>query len=76
MAFRAVQSRFELAHARYGPTWWVGACVLVRVLLIYAVVLGLTYSALRIFPVGFIPNQDKGDLIANVQLPDSSSWIR
>ena len=56
----------------------VGWCLRLSaiVLLIYAGLLGLTYFGYTIVPGGFIPNQDKGYLIANVQLPDSASQAR
>src|SRR5581483_10268127 len=46
------------------------------VLLVYAGLLGLTYFGFTKVPSGFIPNQDKGYLIVNVQLPDSASIDR
>ena len=46
------------------------------VLLIYAGLLGLTYWGFTAVPGGFIPNQDKGYLLVNVQLPDSASLER
>jgi multidrug efflux pump subunit AcrB len=36
----------------------------------------LTYYGFTVVPVGFIPDQDKGYLLVNVQLPDSSSLER
>ena len=48
----------------------------VLVLLLYGGLLGLTYWGLAHTPTGFIPSQDKGYLLANVQLPDSSSLER
>src|SRR5207302_11407671 len=46
------------------------------VLLIYGGMLGLTYVGFRDTPKGFIPPQDKGYLLVNVQLPDSASIER
>ncbi|QEH34230.1 Efflux pump membrane transporter BepE [Aquisphaera giovannonii] len=46
------------------------------VLLIYGGLLGLTYWGFTRTPTGFIPAQDKGYLLVNVQLPDSSSLER
>ena len=48
----------------------------VVVLLVYGGLLGLTYVGITRTPVGFIPNQDKGYLLVNVQLPDSASLDR
>jgi multidrug efflux pump len=46
------------------------------VLLVYVGLLGLTAWSFTQVPVGFIPNQDKGYLLVNVQLPDSASVER
>ena len=46
------------------------------VLLVYGGLLALTYYGFTQVPGGFIPNQDKGYLIVNVQLPDSASLDR
>ena len=46
------------------------------VLLVYAGLLLLTYWGFIRLPTGFIPTQDKGYLVASVQLPDSSSAER
>ena len=43
---------------------------------LYGGLLGLTYWGLTHTPTGFIPSQDKGYLLVNVQLPDSSSLER
>jgi hydrophobe/amphiphile efflux-1 (HAE1) family protein len=45
-------------------------------LLVYAGLLALTYWQFNRAPAGFIPQQDKGYLVLNVQLPDSSSVQR
>ncbi len=42
----------------------------------YVLLLGLTYFGFRAVPTGFIPQQDKGYLIAVAQLPDSASLER
>lgn len=46
------------------------------VMLIYGGLLGLTYWEFNQAPNGFIPQQDKGYLLVNVQLPDSASVER
>src|SRR5437660_1559057 len=46
------------------------------VLVVYAGLLGLTYWGFISTPTGFIPSQDMGYLLANVQLPDSASTER
>ncbi len=50
--------------------------VSVLVLLLYGGLLVLTYWGMTRTPTGFIPPQDKGYLLVNVQLPDSSSLER
>ncbi len=46
------------------------------VLVIYAGLLVLTYVEFQRVPTGFVPEQDKGYLLVNVQLPDSASVER
>jgi multidrug efflux pump subunit AcrB len=46
------------------------------VLIVYAGLLYLTYIGFTRMPSGFIPNQDKGYLLVNVQMPDGSSLER
>ena len=45
-------------------------------LVIYAGLLYLTYHGLTTTPAGFIPTQDKGYLLVNLQMPDSTSIER
>src|SRR5206468_5212301 len=45
-------------------------------LLVYAGLLVLTYFEFTRAPTGFVPQQDKGYLLLNVQLPDSASGER
>jgi hydrophobe/amphiphile efflux-1 (HAE1) family protein len=46
------------------------------VLLVYGGLLGLTWWSFTHTPTGFIPQQDKGYLLVNVQLPDAASVTR
>jgi multidrug efflux pump subunit AcrB len=46
------------------------------VLVVYGGLLLLTYLGFTQMPSGFIPNQDKGYLLVNVQMPDGSSLER
>jgi multidrug efflux pump subunit AcrB len=46
------------------------------VLIVYGGLLWLTYKSFTIAPTGFIPMQDKGYMLVNVQLPDSASLER
>ena len=45
-------------------------------MLVYGGLLGVTYWQFNRTPTGFIPQQDKGYLLLNVQLPDSASVER
>jgi multidrug efflux pump len=45
-------------------------------LLVYAGLLVLTYVGMTKMPTGFIPNQDKGYLLVDVQLPEAASLER
>jgi multidrug efflux pump subunit AcrB len=45
-------------------------------LIAYAGLVYLAYGMFRIVPAGFIPTQDQGYLIVNVQMPDASSIER
>jgi multidrug efflux pump subunit AcrB len=75
-AFRLFNVGFNLTTLLY--TRGVGA--LLRgspvVLLVYAGLLYLTWGLLERTPTGFIPQQDKGYLLVNVQLPDAASLDR
>ena len=46
------------------------------VMLVYGGLLAMTYFGLTHTPIGFIPSQDKGYLLINMQLPDSASLDR
>ncbi len=48
----------------------------VLALLVYAALLALTYWEFNRVPSGFVPEQDKGYLMLNVQLPDSAGVDR
>lgn len=65
-------------HSTRAYTWTVGKLlrVPVMVLVVYGGLLGLTYWGYGQLPTGFIPSQDKGYLIASIQLPDSASAAR
>lgn len=67
---------FDLAINAYGRS----VAVLLRIsfvaLLVYAGLMGLTYLGFQAVPVGFIPDQDKGYLVVNCQLPDGASLDR
>lgn len=46
------------------------------VLVLYVGLNGLNYALFKSVPMGFIPSQDQGYLILNVQLPDAASFAR
>jgi multidrug efflux pump len=74
--FHGFNRFFERATELYGKT--VGWCLRgsVIVLLIYVGLLGLTAFEFHHVPTGFVPIQDKGYLVTNIQLPDSASLER
>ena len=74
--FRGFNWLFERTTQAYGNT--VGWCLRlsVIVLLIYVGLIGITGFGFTKVPTGFIPSQDKGRFIANIQLPDSASLER
>ena len=74
--FRGFNWVFERATQAYGKA--VGWCLRLSaiVLVIYAGLIGLTAFGFSRVPSGFVPIQDKGYLIANIQLPDAASLER
>src|ERR671930_355769 len=60
----------------YGRLVHMVVRVSVLALVVYVGLLGLTYWQFTTVPTGFIPPQDKGYLIVNVQLPDAASLER
>jgi multidrug efflux pump len=75
-AFRAFNAGFTVATRGYvrlvGGLLRVSAVALV----VYGGLVGLTYWGFKHTPRGFIPSQDMGYLLINVQLPDSASLQR
>ena len=74
--FRGFNAVFDWATRTYGAV--VGSCLRfsVVVLLLYVGLIGLTGWGFARIPAGFIPMQDKGYLVTNIQLPDSASLER
>jgi multidrug efflux pump len=74
--FAAFNEVFARVTQLYGKT--VGWCLRlsVIVLLIYVGLLGLTGFGFTRIPTGFIPPQDKGYLLASIQLPDAAALER
>jgi multidrug efflux pump subunit AcrB len=71
--FRGFNKGFDYATALY--TRGVGASLRVSALVLaaYAGLVGLTWWGFTHTPTGFIPTQDKGYLLVNVQLPDAAA---
>ena len=74
--FRLFNRLFGTATEAYA--WAVGKLLRgsLLVCVVYAGLLYLTYWTFTHAPTGFIPEQDQGRLIVNVQLPDSASLQR
>jgi multidrug efflux pump len=74
--FRGFNWTFDKAIHGYG----VAVTMLIRLaivsLAVYAGLMGLTVVGFNVVPVGFIPEQDKGYLVLNAQLPDGASLER
>jgi multidrug efflux pump len=74
--FRDFNVVFDKITEAYG--WTIGRMLRISllVLCIYGVLLFATYWTMGHAPTGFIPEQDQGYLLVNVQLPDSASRER
>src|SRR5262249_32412113 len=74
--FRSFNWAFGAGTAGYA--WVVGRLLRVSglVLVAYGGLLVLTWWTFRSAPTGFIPQQDQGRIICNIQLPDSASLER
>jgi multidrug efflux pump subunit AcrB len=75
-AFRSFNQGFNAATNVYARSVGMMLRVSVLVLLVYGGLLALTYFGFTEAPKGFVPSQDKGYLLVNVQLPDSASLGR
>src|SRR5262249_13793396 len=74
--FRSFNAAFNFSTGIYTRATGLLLRGSVIVLLLYVGLLGLTYAGFNAAPKGFIPPQDKGYLLVNVQLPDSASLPR
>jgi multidrug efflux pump len=76
LTFRGFNRWFDWSTRLYAA--WVGRLLRANlvVLAVYGGLLYLTYLGFTHTPKGFIPAQDKGYLLVNVQLPDSASMGR
>jgi multidrug efflux pump subunit AcrB len=67
---------FERVTQAYGKTVGWSLRLSAIVLLVYVGLIGLTGFGFARVPGGFVPSQDKGYLLVNIQLPDSASLER
>ena len=74
--FRGFNRLFDQMTVVYGRIVGHVLRVSTLVLVVYGGLLLLTYWQFNHAPTGFIPQQDKGYLLLNVQLPDSASVER
>ncbi len=74
--FRAFNRLFDRITGLYGRAVSRMLRLSVAVMAIYVGLLGLTYWEFNSTPAGFIPQQDKGYLLVNFQLPNSASVER
>jgi multidrug efflux pump len=74
--FHGFHKGFGFATGVYARTVGGLLRVSVIVLIVYTGLLALTYGLYKTTPKGFIPAQDMGYLMLNVQLPDSASKER
>jgi multidrug efflux pump len=74
--FRMFNRGFEATSHGYAYAVERLLRVAIVVLVVYAGLLALTYFEFIRTPVGFVPQQDKGYLLLNIQLPDSASVER
>jgi multidrug efflux pump len=74
--FRGFNWLFDVAINGYGKVVGLLLKLSVIALIVYAGLMGLTYLGFKAVPVGFIPEQDKGYLVLNAQLPDGASLER
>ena len=74
--FRGFNAVFKASIRLYGRIVSGMLRVSVLVIFVYAGLVGLTYYGFVSTPAGFIPSQDMGYLLINVQLPDSLATER
>jgi multidrug efflux pump len=74
--FRGFNGLFDVLT--HGYSWTVGKLLRISVvaLFVYGCLVVLSYRVFQQAPTGFVPHQDQGRLIVNVQLPDSASLQR
>jgi multidrug efflux pump subunit AcrB len=72
-AFHRFERAFDFSVGAYTHSVAKLLRVSAVVLVVYAGLLGLTWWGFRVTPTGFIPAQDKGYLLVNVQLADAAA---
>jgi multidrug efflux pump subunit AcrB len=75
-SFRLFNNLFDLSTTAYTRTVSAMLYISLIVLAIYGGLLALTWWSFTHTPTGFIPQQDKGYLLVNVQMPDAASVLR
>jgi multidrug efflux pump subunit AcrB len=75
-SFRVFNRGFDLSTSAYTGAVARLLYVSILVLTVYGGLLALTYWGFTHTPTGFIPQQDKGYLLVNVQMPDAASVTR
>jgi multidrug efflux pump len=74
--FKQFNRFFEWLASAYGRVVGLIVRAPVVALVAYAALMALTWFGFRSVPTGFIPQQDKGYLVVNIQLPDGASLER
>jgi multidrug efflux pump len=75
-SFRAFNQGFDLSTSAYTRTVSGLLTLSVPMLAVYGGLMALTWWGFTHTPTGFIPQQDKGYLLVNVQMPDAASVER
>jgi multidrug efflux pump len=74
--FRGFNAAFDIVTTFYGKAVAGVLRISFIMLLIYAGLIVLAVRGFQVVPSGFIPQQDKGYLVVNAQLPDGASLQR
>ncbi len=74
--FRLFNEGFDLTNRWYIKSLHYVLRYAVITLIVYAGLVYLAYGVFKVVPTGFIPTQDQGYLLVNVQMPDASSIDR
>jgi multidrug efflux pump len=74
--FKGFNKAFDVTISGYGKAVSLFLKLSIVALLVYVGLIGLTLLAFKVVPKGFIPEQDKGYLVVNAQLPDGAALGR